>query len=92
MCFYQILALIVVIAFVILVIYAARTLMQIKKTAQAVEYLALTTAEKVDKTQNTFELIHRVSSVLDHGFFKAITFGADLARRFHKKKEEKEEE
>jgi len=92
MCFYHILALIVVIAFVILVIYAARTLAQIKKTAQAVEYLALTTAEKVDKTQNTFELIQRVSSVLDNGLFKALTLGADLARRFHKKKEEKEEE
>ena len=93
MCFYQILALIVVIAFVILVIYAARTLLQIKKTAQAVEYLALTTAEKVDKTNSTFELMERVSSVLDNGFFKALTLGADLARRFKRKpKEDKEEE
>lgn len=88
MSFYQIMTLIAVMAFVVLVIYAVRTLLQIKKTAQAVEYLALTTAEKVDKTNSTFELIQRVSSILDNGFFKAITFGTDLARRFHKKKEE----
>lgn len=93
MCFYHILALIVVIALVVLVIYAARTLAQIKKTAQAVEYLALTTAEKVEKTQSTFDLIHNVSSVLDNGLFKALTLGADLARRFKRKpKEDKEEE
>ena len=91
MCFYQILALVVVIAFVILVIYAARTLMQIKKTAEAVELLALTTADKVEKTNSTFELINNVSSVLDNGFYKAVAMGVDLARRFHKKKEEKED-
>jgi len=88
MCFYQILALIVVIAFVVLVIYAARTLIQIKKTAESIEYLALTTAEKVDKTNRTFELIDNVSSVLDSGLYKALGFGLDLARRFKKKKEE----
>ena len=88
MCFYQILALIVVIAFVVLVIYAARTLVQIKKTAESVEYLALTTAEKVDKTNSTFELINNVSSFLDNGFYKAITAGVDLARRWKKKDKE----
>ena len=91
MCFYQIMVLIAVIAFVILVIYAARTLMQIKKTAEAVELLALTTADKVEKTNSTFELINNVSSVLDNGFYKAVAMGIDLARRFHKKKEEKED-
>ena len=92
MCFYQILALIVVIAFVILVIYAARTLVQIKKTAESVEYLALTTAEKVDKTSSTFELLNNVASILDNGFYKAVGVGIDLARRLHKKKEKEEEE
>ena len=71
-----------------MVIYAARTLLQIKKTAEAVEYLALTTAEKVDKTNSTFELLSNVASVLDNGFYKAIAMGVDLARRFHKKKED----
>lgn len=88
MCFYQILALIVVIAFVVLVIYAARTLIQIKKTAESVEYLALTTAEKVDKTNSTFELINNISSVLDNGVYKAIAMGVDLARRWKKKEKE----
>ena len=88
MCFYQILALIVVIAFVVLVIYVIRTLIQIKKTAESVEYLALTTAEKVDKTNRTFELLDNVSSVLDNGFYKAITLGVDLARRWKKKDKE----
>ena len=90
MCFYQILALVIVIAFVILVIYAARALMQIKKTAEAVELLALTTADKVDKTNSTFELLNNVASVLDNGFYKAIAVGIDFAHRIHKKKEKKE--
>jgi len=92
MCFYQILALIVVIAFVILVIYAARTLVQIKKTAESVELLALTAADKVEKTNSTFELLNNVASVLDNGFYKAIGIGIDLARRMHKKKKKEEEE
>lgn len=88
MSFYQILALIVVIAFVVLVIYAVRALIQIKKTAESVEYLALTTAEKVDKTNSTFELLNNISSVLDNGFYKAIALGVDLARRWKKKDQE----
>ena len=91
MCFYQILALIVVIAFVILVIYAARTLIQIKKTAESVELLALTADDKVEKTNSTFELLNNVSSVLDNGFYKAVALGIDFARRWHKRKEEQED-
>ncbi|MBO7237858.1 MAG: hypothetical protein J6U96_01025 [Elusimicrobiaceae bacterium] len=86
--FYQIISLVALVAFVILVIYAVRLLIQLKKTAESVEYLALTTAEKVDKTSSTFELLNNVSSVLDNGFYKAIAMGVDLARRWHKKKED----
>ena len=89
--FYQIMTLIAVTAFVVLVIYAVRTLIQIKKTAESLEYLSLTTAEKVDKTNSAFELLNNVASVLDNGFYKAIGVGIDLARRFHKKKEAKED-
>ena len=85
--FYQIMTLIAVVAFVVLVIYAVRTLMQIQKTAESVEYLAITAAEKVDKTNSTFELLHNVSSLLDNGFYKALAVGVDLARRFHKKRD-----
>ena len=83
--FYQIMTLIAVVAFVVLVIYAARALMQIQKTAESVEYLAITTAAKVDKTNSTFQLIDNVSSILDNGLFKAIKLGMDLVNR-HKKK------
>ncbi len=87
--FYQSITLVAVTAFIILVIYAVLALIQIKKTAQSVEYLALTTAEKVDKTNKTFELLDNVSSVLDNGFYKAITLGIDLARRWrHPKNKE----
>ena len=86
--FYQIISLVALIAFVILVIYAVRLLIQLKKTAQSVEYLALTTAEKVDKTNSTFELLNNVASVLDNGFYKAIALGIDFARRWHKKDKE----
>lgn len=83
--FYQIMTLIAVVAFVVLVIYAARTLMQIQKTAESVEYLAITTAEKVDKTSSTFQLIDNVSSVLDNGLFKAVKLGMDLVNKYKKK-------
>ncbi len=87
MSFCQIMILIAVLAFVVLVVFAVRALLQVKKTAEAVEYLALTTAEKVDKTKSTFELLDNVASVLDNGFYKAIAVGVDLARRWHSKKE-----
>ena len=83
--FYQIMTSIAVVAFVVLVIFAVRTLMQIQKTAESVEYLAITTAEKVDKTNSTFELINNVSSILDNGFYKAIRLGIDLINRYKKK-------
>lgn len=85
--FYQIMTLIAVTAFVILVIYAVITLLQVKKTAQSVEYLALTTAEKVDQTRSTFELLHNVSSLLDNGFCKALRIGVDLVDRYRARKE-----
>ncbi len=88
--FYQIISLVAVCAFVVLVVYAVLTLVQIKKTAESVEYLALTTAEKVDKTSSTFELLNNVASVLDNGFYKAIALGVDLARRIHKKKDKED--
>ncbi len=88
--FYQIISLVALIAFVILVIYAARTLIQIKKTAESVEYLALTAADKVEKTNSTFELLNNVASVLDNGFYKAIAVGVDMARRWHKKKDKED--
>ena len=86
--FYQIMTLIAVVSFGVLAVYAARALMQIRKTAEAAEYLLLTTADKVEKTNSTFELLNNVSSVLDNGFYKAIALGIDFARRWHKKDKE----
>lgn len=83
--FYQIMTLVAVTAFVILVIYAVRTLMQIQKTAESVEYLAITTASKVDKTSSTFELLDNVSSILDNGLFRAIKLGMDLVNKYKRK-------
>ena len=82
--FYQACVLIAVAAFVVLVIYAVRTFLQITRTAEAVEYLAMTTAEKVDQTKSTFDLLDNVSSFLDSGFYKAAKLGVDLARKLRK--------
>ena len=87
--FYQICALVAVVAFVVLVIYAVKTFIQVTRTAQAVEYLALTTAEKVDKTNSTFTLMDNISSFLDSGFYKAARLGVEIANKFRKGKEEK---
>ena len=49
--FYQVCVLVAVVAFVVLVVFAVRTFLQITRTAEAVEYLAVSTAENVDKTK-----------------------------------------
>ena len=79
--FYQVCTLIVVTAFVVLVIVAVRAILQITKTAEAAEYLALTAAEKVDKTQSTFELLDKVSTFVDSGVYRTIAMGIDLVKR-----------
>lgn len=82
--FYQICVLVAVVAFVVLVIYAVKTFIQIVHTAEAVEYLAMTTAEKVDKTNSTFALLDNVSTFLDSGFYKAAKLGVDLVNKLRK--------
>lgn len=83
---YQGCALTAVVAFVVLVIFAIRTLIQILHTAEAVEYLAVSTAEKVDKTQSTFTLIDNVSSFLNSGVFRVAKVGLDVVRHLRKEK------
>ncbi len=82
--FYQACVLVAVIAFVVLVIFAVRTLLQITRTAESVEYLAISTAEKVDRTESAFALIDHVTSLLDSGFYKAMKLGVDLVKRYRK--------
>ena len=68
----------------ILVIFAVRAILQITRTAEAVEYLAVTTAEIVEKTISTFELMDNVSKFLDSGFYKAVRLGMDLVNKLRK--------
>jgi uncharacterized protein YoxC len=82
--FYQWCVLIAVVAFVVLIVFAVRTLLQITRTAEAVEFLAVSTAEKVEKTKSTFELIDNVSSLLDTGFYKALKLGISLVKQLRK--------
>ena len=82
--FYQWCVLVAVVAFVVLVIVAVRTFLQITRTAEVVEYLAVTTAENVERTKSTFELIDNVSSLLDSTFYKAMKLGVDLVKKYRK--------
>ncbi|MCQ2410002.1 MAG: hypothetical protein MJ053_00200 [Elusimicrobiaceae bacterium] len=84
--FYQGCVLAAVVAFVVLVIFAVRTIIQIAHTAEAVEYLAISAAEKVDQTQSAFALLDSVSSFLNSGVFKAAKAGMELVNRFRKEK------
>lgn len=81
---YQICALIATVAFVVLVIVLVRAVLQITKTAEAAEYLALTTAEKVDKTQSTFDLLEKASTFMDSGVYRTVAMGIDLVKRLKK--------
>ncbi len=80
--FYQIISLVAVIAFVVLVIYAVVTLTQVRRTAEALEYLATLAAENVAKTQSTFDLLNNVSSLLDNTFYKALRLGVDIMNKY----------
>lgn len=82
--FYQWCVLAAVVTFVVLVVFAVRALLQITRTAEAVEYLAVATAENVEKTKGAFALIENVSSLLDSSFYKAMKLGIDLVRRIRK--------
>lgn len=82
--FYQWCVLVAVATFVVLAVFAVRALLQITRTAEAVEYLAVTTAENVEKTKGAFRLIENVSSLLDSSFYKAMKLGIDLVRRIRK--------
>lgn len=82
--FYQVCTLVALVFFAGLVIVAVRAILQVTKTAEAVEYLALTTAEKVDKTQSTFELLEKASTFVDSGVYKTIAMGIDLVKRLRK--------
>ena len=82
--FYQVCVLVAVVAFVILVAVAVRAILQITKTAEAAEYLVLTTAEKVDKTQSTFELLEKASTFVDSGVYRTVAMGIDLFKRLRK--------
>ena len=81
---YQWCVLVAVVTFVVLVVFAVRALLQITRTAEAVEYLAVTTAENVEKTKGAFALIENVSSLLDSSFYKAMKLGIHLVRRIRK--------
>ena len=82
--FYQVCVLIAVMAFVVFVVFAVRAFVQIHKTAEAAEYLVLTTADKVDKTQSTFELLDKASTFVDSGVYKTVAMGIDLYKRWKK--------
>ncbi len=82
--FYQICALVATVAFVVLVVFVVRAVLQITKTAEAAEYLVLTTAEKVDKTQATFDLLEKASTFVDSGVYKTVAMGIDLYKRLKK--------
>ena len=83
--FYQGCTLAAVLAFIIMVIFVVRAVLQITRTAEAAEYLLITTAEKVDQTKNTFDLIENVSGILDAGWYKALKLGMDFVQRLKRK-------
>lgn len=80
--FYQWCVLAAVSAFIVFVVFAVRAFLQITRTAEAVEYLAISTAENVDKAKNAFDLIDNVSTMLDSTFYKVMKLGMDLVKRY----------
>lgn len=81
---YQICAGVITVAFVILVIYLVKFLIQARETALSVELLAVNANEQVERTSKTFELIENITDTLNGTWGKI--FGAALAlSKFRKK-------
>lgn len=84
--FYQWCVLVAVTAFVVLVFFIVRTMLQLYRTAESVEYLAMVTAENVEKTRPAFDLVENVSTLLDSTFYKTVKLGLDLVHRYRQHK------
>ncbi len=82
--FYQGCVLAAVLAFIILVIYAVRALVQITRTAEAAEYLVFSAASKVEKTDKAFQLVEDIAGVLDAGWYKALKSVSAFLTHFKK--------
>ncbi len=83
--FYQWCVLVAVIAFVVMVIFVVRTMMQLYRTAESVEYLTVVTAENVEKTRPAFDLVENISSLLDSTFYRAMKLGVDLVNKYRRR-------
>lgn len=83
--FYQWCVLVAVIAFVVMVIFIVRTMIQLYRTAESVEYLTVITAENVEKTRSAFDLVENVSTLLDSTFYRAMKLGVDLVNRYRRR-------
>lgn len=84
--FYQWCTLVAVVAFVVLVAFIVRTMLQLYRTAESVEYLAMVSAENVAKTRPAFDLVENVSTLLDSTFYKTMKLGFDLVNRYRQRK------
>lgn len=84
--FYQWCTLVAVVAFVVLVVFIVRTMLQLCRTAESVEYLAMVSAENVAKTRPAFDLVENVSTLLDSTFYKTMKLGFDLVNRYRQRK------
>lgn len=83
--FYQWCVLVAVIAFVVMVIFIVRTMIQLYRTAESVEYLTVITAENVEKTRSAFDLVENVSTLLDSTFYRAMKLGVDLVNKYRRR-------
>ena len=83
---YQWCTLVAVVAFVVLVVFIVRTMLQLYRTAESVEYLAMVSAENVEKTRPAFDLVENVSTLLDSTFYKTMKLGFDLVNRYRQRK------
>ena len=84
--FYQWCVLVAVVAFVVLVFFIVRTMLQLYRTAESVEYLAMVSAENVEKTRPAFDFVENVSTLLDSTFYKTMKLGFDLLNRYRQRK------
>jgi|GEM_PF-1138222 len=76
--FYAICVGIITAAIATVAVFAVKTLVQVRQTAKAVEYLAINANDRIEATRGIFDAVDHVTGFLRSGWFKAFQIGAHL--------------
>lgn len=82
--FYAACAGLITVAVVVAAIYVVLTLMQIRDTARAIEYLAINANDRIESTRALFNAVDAVTGTLRSGWVRIFQLGMSLVSGMRK--------